>query len=402
MASVDKVKISDTTYDVSPSATGTLNGYTSGDSTSPSSWSSVDVISTSDTNSSIFNKITTMVQNVRWLYNKLGNDDFSDTGSDTITGALSTLQSGLDGKSPVSHTHTTMTLLVSSNQVNSENYVPTSALLYSMVQRANTVADNVTAANEIINGGSGDPSDPSIDTSDPNTRYESKNLGTWSSTSDVDTFMSQYNHDSNYTGLSLGNYVTIQDGTYNVQWVIAGFDKEHNQTAADGTTYDNGYGICMIPKTYVTIERWNAPNNGIKGGYISSTIHTTNLPTVVTKLKTVLGTHVVNRNVLLSSSTLSGSPGKSNAYTWTTADATLMSVGQCTGTFASHSNKYDDGEANYKLPLFNYEDYWANSGNRFWSRGVYGDGNVWYVGSDSITHQIYTTNSGVRPLIYLR
>ena len=151
MASVDKVKISDTTYDVSPSATGTLNGYTSGDSASPSSWSSVDVISTSDTNSSIFNKITTMVQNVRWLYTKLGNDDFSDTGSDTITGALSTLQSGLDGKSPVSHTHTTMTLPVSSNQVNSESYVPTSALLYSMVQRANTVADNVTAANEILN-----------------------------------------------------------------------------------------------------------------------------------------------------------------------------------------------------------------------------------------------------------
>ena len=151
MASVDKVKISDTTYDVSPSATGTLNGYTSGDSTSPSNWSSVDVISTSDTNSSIFNKITTMVQNVRWLYTKLGNDDFSDAGSDTITGALSTLQGGLDGKSPMSHTHTTMTLPVSSNQVNSENYVPTSALLYSMVQRANDVADRVTMANEILN-----------------------------------------------------------------------------------------------------------------------------------------------------------------------------------------------------------------------------------------------------------
>ena len=388
MASVDKVKISDTTYDVSPSATGTLNGYTSGDSTSPSNWSSVDVISTSDTNSSIFNKITTMVQNVRWLYTKLGNDDFSDTGSDTITGALSTLQSRLDGKSPISHTHTTMTLPVSSNQVNSESYVPTSALLYSMVQRANIVADNVATANDYL----------SMDHSDPNTRYESKDLGTWSSTSDVDIFMSNYNQANNYTGLSLGNYVTIQDGTYNVQWVIAGFDMEYNQYAADGTTYDNGYGICMIPKTYVTTGQWNTSNT-TSGGYRYSHMHTTTLPNIVTNLKNVLGTHVVNRNVLLSSNVSSGS---SSAYTWTTADATLMSIGQMTDSFVSHNNKYDDGEARYKLPLFNYEDFKTVS--VIWSRGVRSSTDAWVVYSDGSINSRYTSlsNFGVRPLIYLR
>ena len=352
MSSIDKVKVGDTTYDVSPSKDGTLNGYTSNDEGTPAEWGEVNVISTSDTNSSIFSKLTGMVRNVRWLYAKLGTEDFSGTGQSTITGALSSLQSGLDGKSPLSHTHTVDTLPVSSNQVNSENYVPTSALLYSMVQRANTVSDNVTAANEIIGGGGGDPSDPSVDATDPNTRYESKNLGTWSSTSDVDTFMSKYNHANNYTGLSLGNYVTIQDGTYNTQWVIAGFDMEHNQTAADGTTYDNGYGICMIPKTYIAIGAWGKVPSG---GYKSSTMHTSTLPTVVTNLKNVLGTHIVNRNVLLSSQVSSSK--YSYGYTWTTADATLMSAGQFTGTFASYRNKYDDGEANYKLPLFNYENY---------------------------------------------
>ena len=35
MASIDKVKVGDTTYDVSPSATGTLNGYTSNDNGTP-------------------------------------------------------------------------------------------------------------------------------------------------------------------------------------------------------------------------------------------------------------------------------------------------------------------------------------------------------------------------------
>ena len=391
MASVDKVKISDTTYDVSPSATGTLNGYTSGDSASPSSWSSVDVVSTSDTNSSIFNKITTMVKNVRWLYTKLGSDDFSDTGSDTITGALSILQSGLDGKSPSSHTHTTMTLPVSSNQVNSENYVPTSALLYSMVQRANDIANSIQVANDIINR------------DDPNTRYESKDLGTWSSTSDVDTFMSKYNHDSNYAyggvKLSLGNYVTIQDGKYNAVWEIAGFDMESHQTAADGTAYDNGYGICMIPKTYVTTGAWGIDNT-TNGGYKSSYMHNTVLPGIVTNLNTVLGNHIVNRIVLLSSS--SGSNDYSDAYTWTTADATLMSVGQMTGTFASYRNKYDDGEANYKLPLFNYENYWTSSS--FWTRGVAYDTGVWSISSDGRIYNNVAGDDGnrVRPLIYLR
>ena len=122
-----------------------------------------------------------MVKNVRWLYVKLGNDDFSGTGQSTITGALSTLQSELDGKSPVPHTHTTMTLPVSSNQVNSESYVPTSALLYSMVQRANDIANSIQVANDIISR------------DDPNTRYESKDLGVWSSVADVDTFLSIYN-----------------------------------------------------------------------------------------------------------------------------------------------------------------------------------------------------------------
>ena len=393
MSSIDKVKVGDTTYDVSPSASGTLNGYTSNDEgTPPAEWGEVNVISTSDTNSSIFSKLTGMVRNVRWLYNKLGTEDFSGTGQTTITGALSSLQSGLDGKSPASHTHTTMALPVSSNQVNSESYVPTSALLYSMVQRANDIANSIQVANDIINR------------DDPNTRYESKDLGTWSSTSDVDTFMSKYNHDSNYAyggvKLSLGNYVTIQDGTYNAVWEIAGFDMESHQTAADGTAYDNGYGICMIPKTYVTTGKWGSGDT-TNGGYKSSYMHNTVLPGIVTNLNTVLGTHVVNRIVLLSSSS-SDRNDYSDAYTWTTADATLMSVGQMTGTFASHRNKYDDGEANYKLPLFNYENYWT--GSSFWTRGVYIDTGVWSISSDGRIYNNVAGDGGnrVRPLIYLR
>ena len=331
-----------------------------------------------------------MVKNVRWLYSKLGTADISIIGDGTVTGGLNEVYNGLNGKADLSHTHTVSDLPVTNDtQANAATLIPSSAAVYSLYTTMSNLSSEIAELEEWVNR------------DDPNTRYESKNLGVWSSTSDVDEFMSKYNYASNYkngdTLLSLGNYVTIQDGTYNTQWVIAGFDMEHNQTAADGTTYDNGYGICMIPKTQVTTGKWNTSRT-TSGGYKSSYIHNTTLPTVVTKLKTVLGTHVVNRNVLLSS-TISG--GSSTAYTWTTADATLMSVGQMKGTFASHRNKYDDGEANYKLPLFNYENYGA--GYHFWSRNLYSGSMAWLVATNSGILNVYANiEYGVRPLIYLR
>lgn len=143
MASVDKVKVGSTSYDISPSKDGTLNGFTSNDAASPTAWSAADAITTSDTNSTIFSKITTMIKNVRWLYSKLGTTDFSATGQSTVTGALSALQTGLNGKAASSHSHTTAQLPVSSSQTNSNSYIPTSALVYSMQQKINSLNDAI-------------------------------------------------------------------------------------------------------------------------------------------------------------------------------------------------------------------------------------------------------------------
>lgn len=237
---------------------------------------------------------------------------------------------------------------------------------------------------------------------DPNDRnYDATSLGTWSSLSQVDTFLATYNRASAYktndNKLRIGNRITISDGTYNAVWMIVGFDLESSRKASDDTTYDNGYGIALVPVTQLTTGQWNTSNT-TSGGYKSSYMHTTIMSTVATNLKKVLGTHLVNRNVLLSSS-ISGN--NSNAYTWTTAYATLMSIGQMTGTFASHNNKYDDGEANYKLPVFN--DAEIKTGSYFWSRCVRGSGSAWYVYSDGSIYGSYASSSyGVRPLIYIR
>lgn len=397
MPSISKIKAIGNTYHLSPSKDGTLTGYTSSDEVSPDKWIQINAISSTETNGSLFSKLTIMVRNVRWLYNKLGIIDFSATGQSTVTGALNALQQGLDGKSPLSHTHSVNDLPTSNSQVNSASYIPTSALVYSMQQQINA-----------LSGGGGGEITPTLD--DPNDRsYESKYLGTWSTASDVNTFLNRFNHDTNYqdgdTKLRVGNLVTIQDGTYNAVWEIAGFDMESNQDAADGTVYDNGYGICMIPKTQLTTAKWNTSKT-LEGGYNASNMHTTVLPEVVTNLNNVLGSHIANRNVLLSNSIDSSNKSYSNGYTWTTADATLMSVRQMNGSYSQYTNQYDEGEANYKLPVFNYD----TPSTRFnhWTRCIYGVGygsavRIWFIYDTGDPGNASPDGSyGVRPMIYLR
>ena len=84
---------------------------------------------------------------------------------------------------------------------------------------------------------------------------------------------------------------------------------------------------------------------------------------------------------------------------------TLMSYGQLTGTFAKHNNKYDDGEANYKLPLFNFIDIGIYN-EIFWLRNIssyylYG----YFIKNNNIANDLSTSSSGnigIHPLIMIR
>lgn len=248
-----------------------------------------------------------------------------------------------------------------------------------------------------------------VDTTPPNTRYKSQNLGTWSSAVDVDDFLYRCCHDTGYYGATIGSYVTINDGSYNKQWVIAGFDCEKNHKASDGSIRDNGYGICLIPKSSLGSVMWDYGDNNTNYGYYGSTMNKTTLPEVANNLKKIFGDHLVQRNVLLSDSTDYDNE-YADSYVWTTAYCTLMSAGQVTGTFASNRNKYDDGEANYKLPLFNYEK-WSFVDDHVWLRGIYG-----YDSKNDYHHSIYVifrpsgnlgcyyckVTNALRPLIYIR
>lgn len=66
--------------------------FTSGDSSTGSSTPPA-VITSGEKHSSLFNKFSTAVKNVRWLLSKMGTTDISSFGDGTVTGALSTLNS---------------------------------------------------------------------------------------------------------------------------------------------------------------------------------------------------------------------------------------------------------------------------------------------------------------------
>ena len=137
MPNVDHVRVGSTSYDISPSPTGTLATGTGGFSSSDvaqanaTSWTNVYQITTSDKHASIFTKITQMAKNVRYLYNVLGTG-FS-TGS--------TVKNQIDGKAAANHSHKVAQLPTSSTQVNSNDYIPTSALIYSMNQTLTSLND---------------------------------------------------------------------------------------------------------------------------------------------------------------------------------------------------------------------------------------------------------------------
>ena len=73
--------------------------FASQDSTSPTAWTDVTVLTSGEKHSSLFNKISTMIKNIRWLYKMLGTTDISAIGDGTCTGALSTLNTNLNSLS---------------------------------------------------------------------------------------------------------------------------------------------------------------------------------------------------------------------------------------------------------------------------------------------------------------
>lgn len=70
--------------------------FTSSDLSEPTEWTDVAVLASGEKHSSIFNKISTIFKNVRYLYKMLGTTDISSISDGTISGVLAFLKSELD------------------------------------------------------------------------------------------------------------------------------------------------------------------------------------------------------------------------------------------------------------------------------------------------------------------
>ena len=91
------------TFSGTPTRVDTAKSYTtftSNDNKSPTQWTEVELLTSKEEHQSMFNKISTMFKNIRYLYKVLGNTDISAIGDGTITGGLNTLNGSLKKKVP--------------------------------------------------------------------------------------------------------------------------------------------------------------------------------------------------------------------------------------------------------------------------------------------------------------
>ncbi|WP_051533389.1 hypothetical protein [Anaerovibrio sp. RM50] len=233
--------------------------------------------------------------------------------------------------------------------------------------------------------------------------YRGKNLGTFTSVAAFEAFLTAHEVSSGkFTDLYLGDYFTIQDGTYNKEWEIAGFDHYLHKGDTDFATHH----LVLIPKTNLFTAGMN-DSNTTANGYAGSKMHTTHIPTINTKLATVLGNHLLTRRELLTTSMSTslasmagaGQTGASNNWAWSDVKAVLPNEVEIYGCTALSSSFYDVGIGCEKLPLFNFKGH-SHAREYYWLRAVASSTGFCYADNFGGAYPDDASDAlGVRPLI---
>ena len=206
-----------------------------------------------------------------------------------------------------------------------------------------------------------------------NSIYRGKNWGTFTSLSEVEQFLSDHGVSTGlFNDLYLGDYFKVQDGTYNVEWEIAGFDTYYQK----GDTAFTNHHIALIPKTNLLTSKMNDTND-TTGGYYNSYMHQSVIPTIDTNLATILGNHLLARRALLSnamnkdltSGAGAGWMGSTTGWDWYTVKSCLMSEVAVYGSKVFSSGFHDIGEDCERLPIFQFKGH-SHTRQWFWLRAV--------------------------------
>ena len=236
-----------------------------------------------------------------------------------------------------------------------------------------------------------------------NNIYKHRDLGTITSSNRDEWIAKHINSDGTFNDIYVGDIVTIQDGVYNAKWVVAGFDTEFNK----GDTALTTHHISLIPQTYL----FTAPMNDTDttaGGYAGSKMHTSTLVTVANNLKNALGSHLLERRVLLSNSMNTsiasgagaGLTGASNNWAWFSDFCTLLTEVQLYGSRVFSSSYTDIGEGCSQLPLFKFVNHVYYGRFSFWLRAVASSTNFAYASDNGLANDGPASSTrAVRPLI---
>ena len=117
--------------------------FTTGDSEDSTGWTDVALLSSGEKHSSLFNKISTMFKNVRYLYKMLGTTDISGIGNGTVTGAIGQLDTNFSKLVKTVQTNIATSATIALKQ--SSYYAPTIIWLHN----ASSYGEYVVARNKI-------------------------------------------------------------------------------------------------------------------------------------------------------------------------------------------------------------------------------------------------------------
>ena len=235
--------------------------------------------------------------------------------------------------------------------------------------------------------------------------YRGKNLGTLTSTN-IDDFCSDHEISTGkFTDLFLGDYFVIQDGTYNKEWMIAGFDLNYNRGFDEDSQI--GHSIYVIPRGLGLIKgvMFNTTDT-FTGGYSGSNIQSYLDNTVAPSLQNALGTHLKDQQCFL---TTDSAGTVSSKFTKKAVLMTITNLINSPDDYVPSSGDYYIGtqamDLPLKLPVFNYITpvAFAETRETFWLRNITAAG-LCYTYNQSISAGMSKPNRDtrwVRPLIQI-